>query len=70
MKKLLTVFIISLISQLFTYSSFAGSDGTLEYAKKNNIKFTFSEKNIGLCSSINKVSKISKYDYLLYSIQI
>ena len=44
-----------------------GSDGTLEYAKKNNMKFTFSEKNIGLCSSINKVSKISKYNYLLYS---
>ena len=38
MKKLLTVFIISLISQLFTYSSFAGSDGTLEINNKNETK--------------------------------
>ncbi len=44
-----------------------GSDGTLSYAKDNNIKFTFSDKNIGLCSSINNVSKITNYDYLLYS---
>ena len=38
MKKLLTVFIISLISQLFTYSSFAGSDGALEINNKNETK--------------------------------
>jgi glycosyltransferase involved in cell wall biosynthesis len=44
-----------------------GSDGTLEYAKKNNYRFTFSEKNIGLCSAINKICEIAKYDYLLYS---
>ena len=44
-----------------------GSDGTLEYIKKNNYKYTYSEKNIGLCSSINEICKIAKYDYLLYS---
>ena len=44
-----------------------GSDGTLTYAKENGLKFTYSRKNIGLCSSINEVCKISKYDYLLYS---
>ena len=32
-----------------------GSDGTLEYAKNNNIFYTHSENNIGLCSSINMV---------------
>ena len=38
MKKILTVFIISLISQLFTLSSFAGSDGSLEIHNKNDAK--------------------------------
>ena len=44
-----------------------GSDGTLEYAKKNNYNYTYSEKNIGLCSSINRICKIANHDYLLYS---
>ena len=44
-----------------------GHDGTLDYAKSNNFKFTSSQKNIGLCSSLNKVSKLAKYNYLLYS---
>ena len=44
-----------------------GLDGTLDYVKSNNWRFTYSEENIGLCSSINKVCKIAKYDYLLYS---
>ena len=44
-----------------------GSDGTLDYAKQNNFKHTFSKTNIGLCSSINEICKISNYDYLLYS---
>tara|TARA_A100001015_G_scaffold306449_1_gene400738 strand:- start:1049 stop:1891 length:843 start_codon:yes stop_codon:yes gene_type:complete len=44
-----------------------GQDGTLEYARKNNFRFTFSNENIGLCSSINKVCTIANYDYLLYS---
>ena len=44
-----------------------GSDGTLDYAKSNNISFTHSKNNIGLCSSINSVSKITNYDFFLYS---
>lgn len=44
-----------------------GIDGTLEYAKKNNYKYTYSKTNIGLCSSINKVCKIANYEFLLYS---
>ena len=35
-----------------------GSDGTLEFAKQNNLNFTYSEKNIGLCRSLNKASKL------------
>ena len=44
-----------------------GHDGTLDYAKSNNLKFTSSQENIGLCSSLNKVCKLAKYNYLLYS---
>ena len=44
-----------------------GSDGTLEYAKKNNIFYTHSKINIGLCSSINMIcSKVSQ-KYILYA---
>jgi len=44
-----------------------GSDGTLEYAKKNNIKFSFSLKNIGLCSSMNKAYTLTTTNYILYA---
>ena len=44
-----------------------GSDGTLEYIKKKNLKFTHSEKNIGLCKSINLISKKVTSDYILYA---
>ena len=44
-----------------------GSDGTLEYVKKNNFKYTFSNKNVGLCTAINSSVKISTSKYILYS---
>tara|TARA_B100000965_G_C19526498_1_gene729064 strand:+ start:459 stop:1310 length:852 start_codon:yes stop_codon:yes gene_type:complete len=44
-----------------------GSDGTNNYLRKKNIKHTISEKNIGLCSSINKAAKLSTTNYILYS---
>ena len=44
-----------------------GTDGTLDFVKDNNFKFTYSKKNIGLCSSLNKAVKSSTTDYLLYS---
>ena len=44
-----------------------GDDGSLNYAKKNNIKYSYSEVNIGLCSSINLASKLTTNKYLLYS---
>tara|TARA_B100000579_G_C22793874_1_gene836028 strand:+ start:351 stop:1199 length:849 start_codon:yes stop_codon:yes gene_type:complete len=44
-----------------------GSDGTLDFINKNNFLYTFSKKNIGLCSSINKASKLVKNNYILYS---
>ena len=44
-----------------------GSDGTLEHLKLNRINYTHSNKNIGLCSSLNLVAKQSSKKYLLYS---
>ena len=44
-----------------------GSDGTIEYAKKNNIFYTHSHKNIGLCSAINMVSSTINEKYILYA---
>ena len=31
-----------------------GNDGTLDYVKKNNFEYTFSEKNIGIKSRLNE----------------
>ena len=44
-----------------------GSDGTLDYAKKEKLQFTYSEKNIGLCSSLNKASSLVDTNYILYA---
>ena len=44
-----------------------GSDGTLEYVKENNIKHSSTNKNVGLCTSINLAYKLSTKKYILYS---
>ena len=44
-----------------------GSDGTIDYASDNNIKYTYSKNNIGLCSSMNKAYTLSTTDYILYA---
>ena len=44
-----------------------GSDGTLDYIKQNNIKFTHSHKNIGLCEAVNNAVKKSSNKLILYT---
>ena len=44
-----------------------GTDGTLEYIKKNKFEFTFSKQNIGMPKALNIASKLSKLDYILIS---
>ena len=44
-----------------------GSDGTLNFVKASNYKYTISDANIGLCSSINKAAKLVSNRYILYS---
>ena len=44
-----------------------GSDGTLDYISNRNIKHTYSNKNIGLCSSMNKAFSLTTSNYILYA---
>ena len=44
-----------------------GSDGTINFLKKEGITYTYSKNNIGLCSACNLISKKSNFDYILYS---
>ena len=44
-----------------------GDDGTTEFLKKENIKFTYTEENSGICKGVNLAAKISTNDYILYA---
>ena len=44
-----------------------GSDGTKDYLKSENISFSWSQYNIGLCSAINAGVKLTNYKYIVYS---
>jgi glycosyltransferase involved in cell wall biosynthesis len=44
-----------------------GSDGSMEYVKKNNYMHTYSKEKLGLCSSVNKAAKLSSNNYILYA---
>ena len=44
-----------------------GTDGTLEYVKKNNFDFTYSKENIGMPKALNQSSKLSRYNFIIIS---
>ncbi len=44
-----------------------GDDGTINYLEKNNIKFTLTNYNAGICKGMNLASKLATKDYILYS---
>ena len=44
-----------------------GEDGTIDYLKNNNIEYSYTSYNSGICEGINKASKLSKFDYYLYA---
>ena len=44
-----------------------GADGTKEFLNKNNIKYTFTEYNAGICEGVNKASKLANTSYILYA---
>jgi len=43
-----------------------GTDGTIDWLKKNNIEFTHSETNIGICKALNTAFKRARTDYILF----
>ena len=44
-----------------------GSDGTIEYLKKNNIEYTFTNYNSGICKGMNMAAKKANTKFLLYA---
>ena len=44
-----------------------GSDGTYNFVKTQNYKFTHSKLNIGLCKAMNNAVKISSKKYIVYA---
>ena len=44
-----------------------GNDGTIDYLKRNNIEYSYTEYNSGICEGINKASILAKFNYLLYA---
>ena len=43
-----------------------GSDGSLEWVKSQGIKYTQSDKNVGVCLSVNHLVAQAKHDWVLY----
>ena len=43
-----------------------GNDGTTEYLEKNNIKFTHTTYNSGICKGMNLASKLINNDYIWF----
>lgn len=44
-----------------------GSDGTIDYLSKNNIKFTYTKHNSGICEGVNLATQKAKFNYVLYA---
>ncbi|NMN68000.1 GT2 family glycosyltransferase [Candidatus Pelagibacter ubique] len=44
-----------------------GDDGTEEFLKNKNIKYTITNYNAGICEGMNKASKIATSNYILYA---
>ena len=44
-----------------------GGDGTCDFLRDENIDFTFTKYNSGICEGMNTASKKSRFKYILYS---
>ena len=44
-----------------------GSDGTIDYLKENNIEYTFTNYNSGICKGMNMAAKKANTKFLLYA---
>src|SRR5512146_3345385 len=43
-----------------------GSDGSLEWVKAQGIKYTQSDKNVGVCLSVNHLVAQARHDWVLF----
>jgi len=43
-----------------------GQDGTLAWIKRENLDYTYSKDNIGICYALNAMAEIASTNYLLY----
>ncbi len=43
-----------------------GSDGTLDWISRQNITFTHSTSNIGICDAVNLIATHAQYPYIVY----
>ena len=44
-----------------------GKDGTIEYLKENNIKYTYTQYNAGICKGVNLAAMKASFEYILYA---
>ena len=44
-----------------------GTDGTIEFLKKEKIKYSYTKYNAGICEGVNLASKLSTTNYILYA---
>tara|TARA_B100001175_G_scaffold215813_1_gene183393 strand:+ start:227 stop:1090 length:864 start_codon:yes stop_codon:yes gene_type:complete len=44
-----------------------GNDGTINYLDKEKIKYTVTNYNAGICEGVNKASKLSTKNFILYA---
>ena len=44
-----------------------GEDGTIEFLKNENIKFSFTKYNAGICEGVNLAAKLTTTNYFLYA---
>jgi glycosyltransferase involved in cell wall biosynthesis len=43
-----------------------GSDGTLDWVKSEGIKFSHTDKNVGICIAVNHLVSLTSHDWVLY----
>ena len=44
-----------------------GSDGTLDFVKQNNLKHTYTQNNVGLCTAVNLAAKHATTNFIIFS---
>lgn len=43
-----------------------GNDGSLAWIKENNLAYTYSSENIGICQAVNYAASLAKHEYIVY----